>query len=100
VGRVEVIKEGDTLRIGLKPVSGPVPRHKVTVTMPQLRGLDVSGASHGTISGFGSTENLVLVVSGASKVTGDVTAGDTDFRVAGASTLQLEGSGNDMIRKP
>jgi len=64
--------------------------------MPQLRGLAASGASRGTISDFSSAENLDLDVSGASKVTGDITAGDADFEISGASTVQLEGSANNM----
>ena len=65
--------------------------------MPELSGLDVSGASRGTVSGFSSTEDLAITVSGASKVTGDIVAGNVDFGISGASTIQLEGSANDMV---
>ena len=75
---------------------GPVTL-KAAVTMPQLSSLAVSGASHGTVSDFSSAENLDLNVSGASKVTGDITAGDADFEISGASTVQLEGSANNMV---
>jgi len=64
--------------------------------MPELHGLLVSGASHGTVSDFDSTEDLDLTVSGASKVTGDIAAGDVDFNVSGASTVQLEGSAHNI----
>jgi len=37
------------------------------------------------------------MVSGASRVTGDITAGDVEFDISGASTIQLEGSANDII---
>ncbi|MFC1972584.1 head GIN domain-containing protein [Chloroflexota bacterium] len=96
--KVEVTKEGNTLKIGLKtiPSLGPVTL-KAEVTMPELHGLAVSGASRGTVSDFSSAENLDINVSGASKVTGDITAGDTDFEVSGASTVQLEGSANNMV---
>ena len=95
--KVEVTKEGNTLKIGLKtiPSLGPVTLN-AEVTMPQLHGLAVSGASRGTVSDFSSTENLDLNVSGASKVTGDITTGDVDFNVSGASTVQLEGSANNI----
>ena len=98
IEKVQVTKEGDTLKIGLKPTLslGPVIL-KVTVTVPQLRGLGISGASHGTISDFSSTENLGITVSGASMVTGDITAGNVEFVISGASTVQLEGSAKDMI---
>jgi len=115
---IEVSKEGKILKIGLKPriTFGSVTL-KAKITMPQLRGLDLSGATRGTVSGFSSTENVDLEVSGASslelvdisvgdvksdisgasKVTGDITAGDADFDVSGASTVQLEGSASDIV---
>ena len=98
IEKVQVTKSGDTLKIGLKTITvlGTVTL-QAAVTMPQLRGLEVSGASRGTISDFSSTEDLDIEVSGASKVTGDITAGDADFDVSGASTVQLEGSANDMV---
>jgi len=97
IDKVEVTKAGTTLKIDLKtiPRLGPVTL-KAEVTMPKLRGLAVSGASRGTVSDFSSTENLDINVSGASKVTGDITAGDADFEVSGASTVQLEGLANNM----
>jgi len=114
---IQVIKEGETLKIGLKTLTtlGPATL-KAKVTMPKLRGVDLSGATRGTVSGFSSTENLDIGVSGASsielvdisagdvkadvsgasKVTGDITAGDTDLDISGASTVQLEGSAGDI----
>jgi hypothetical protein len=95
---VEVTKEGNSLKIGLKTIAGLGPvALKAEVTMPQLHGLAVSGASHGTVSDFSSAENFDINVSGASKVTGDIAAGDADFDVSGASTVQLEGSANNMV---
>jgi len=85
--------------------------------MPQLLGLELSGATQGTVSGFSSTENVDIKVSGASsldmaemsagdvkfeisgasKVSGALTAGNVEFDVDGASTVQLEGSASDMV---
>jgi len=115
---IQVSKEGETLRIGLKTLTslGPVTM-KAVVTMPQLRGMDISGASKGSVSNFSSTENLDIEasgassvelvemsagdvefeVSGASKATGDITASDANFDVSGASTVQLEGSASDIV---
>jgi len=70
---------------------------RASVTMPQLHGLTVSGASRGTVSDFSSTEDLDIAVSGASRVTGNITAGNVEFDISGASTIQLEGSANDMV---
>jgi len=95
---VQVSQDGQTLKIGLKTVTwlGPVTL-RASVTMPQLRGLTVSGASRGDIYDFSSTEDLDITVSGASRVTGDITAGNIEFDISGASTIQLEGSANDMV---
>ena len=95
---VQVSKEGETLKIGLGTVQslGPVTL-RASVTMPQLHALTASGASHGTVSGFSSTEDLNITLSGASRVTGDITAGNAEFDIDGASTIQLEGSANDMV---
>jgi hypothetical protein len=94
---VLVSQDGQTLKIGLSRVIwvGPVTL-KASVTMPVLNGLDVSGASRGTVSDFSSTEDLDMTVSGASRVTGDITAGNVAFGISGASTIQLEGSANDI----
>jgi len=95
---VQVSQVGQTLKIRLGRVIwlGPVTL-RASVTMPQLHGLTASGASHGTISDFSSTEDLDITVSGASRVTGDITAGNAEFDISGASTIQLEGSANDMV---
>ena len=115
---IDVSKQGETLKIDLTTLTLLEPTTlKAKITMPQLRGLGLSGATRGTVSGFSSTENLDLEVSGASsldlvdisvgdvksdisgasKVTGDITAGDADFDVSGASTVQLEGSASDIV---
>jgi len=95
---VRVSQDGQTLKIGLGTVTwlGPVTL-RASVTMPQLSDLTVSGASHGTVSDFSSTEDLDITVSGISRVTGDITAGNVEFDISGASTIRLEGSANDMV---
>jgi hypothetical protein len=95
---VRVSQEGQTLKIWLGRVIwlGPVTL-RASVTLPQLSGLTVSGASRGTVSDFSSTEDLDITVSGASRVTGDITAGNVEFDISGASTIQLEGSANNMV---
>jgi len=95
---VQVSQDGQTLRIRLGTVRwfGPVTL-RASVTMPQLLGLTVSGASRGDIYDFSSTEDVDITVSGASRVNGDITAGNIEFDISGASTIQLEGSANDMV---
>lgn len=120
---IAVTKEGNTLRIYLKP------RHvftdftlgaktlKAKITMPALYGLNLSGASKATVTGFKSSKDFNLNVSGASsvdiddmevgdiefeisgasKVSGSVNASDVRFEVSGASEVELEGSANNII---
>jgi hypothetical protein len=98
IDHVQISRDGQTLKIRV----GGVPSFrrvtlKASVTMPQLDGLTVSGASSGTVSDFSSTEAVSIAVSGASRVTGDITAGDIGFDVSGASTIELEGSADNMV---
>jgi len=86
---IRVSKEGKTLKIGLKTISIRWPvTLKVEITMPQLRDLILSGATRGTVSGFSSTGNLDVGVSGASSLDlVDISAGDVKFDVSGASKV-------------
>jgi CBS domain-containing protein len=99
IDRVQISQDGQTLKItvGGAPTSFRSVTLKALVTMPQLGGLAVSGASRGTVSDFSSTGAVSIAVSGASRVTGDITAGDIEFDISGASTVQLEGSADDMV---
>lgn len=94
---VEAYKDGETLKLGLK--SGPhnFTTLKADIAMPNLNGLYLSGATRATVKGFNSSHNLIVWLSGASRVSGDITAHDAEFNVSGASTVRLEGSANDMI---
>jgi hypothetical protein len=98
VEHLDVGVSGDTLRIYLKPgigITGGVTL-KAKVTMPELTGLDLSGATHTTLGGFDSTKPLNGKVSGASTLRGDITSGDARFDASGASTVALQGSAQDL----
>jgi len=116
---IQVSKAGETLKIGIRPTIGQFSGTlRAEITMPQLHGLGLSGATHGTVSGFSSTENLDIEVSGASsldmsdiaagdiklglsgasKASGDITAsGDAQLNLSGASAVQLQGSASDLV---
>ena len=95
---VRVSQDGQTLKIRLETVpSLRLVTLRASLALPRLGGLTVSGASRGTVSYFSSTEDLDITISGASRVTGDITAGDIQFDISGASTIQLEGSANEMV---
>jgi len=97
---LKVSKEGETLKIGHSPHIGwrfrsASPRARIT--MPVLKGLQLSGATKGTISGFNSSEGFKLNLSGASSVTGEITAGDAEIDCSGASRVKLTGSAKDAV---
>lgn len=89
---------------------------KARITMPVIRGLSLSGASHGTMAGFESDNDLQLDVSGASRLTlnsveaanvelaiegasevkGKLVAADVRLTMSGASQIELIGTANDV----
>ncbi|HEY79316.1 MAG TPA: DUF2807 domain-containing protein [Dehalococcoidia bacterium] len=93
---IRVTKVGQTLDIGIEfpgitvTMFNVAPKLQAVITMPQLQGLDSSGATQGTVTGFRSDENLDVTVSGASTVElEDITTGDCTLEVSGASTMNL-----------
>ncbi|MFC1941015.1 head GIN domain-containing protein [Chloroflexota bacterium] len=120
---VAVSKAEGTLKIYLNP------RHiftdftlgaktlKAEITMPNLYGLNLSGATNGTVTGFESSDDFKLdvsgassldmddievgdaelEVSGASRVSGNMTTDDAEFKVSGASSIELSGSADNTI---
>jgi len=114
---IQVSKHGATLKIGIKPaVIFHSAIQRVEIIMPELLGLEISGATQGVVTGFESMEDLDIEVSGASslelegivagdmtfdisgasQVAGEVGAGDVELGVSGASTVRLWGTAGDM----
>jgi hypothetical protein len=98
VEHLQVVKEGSTLKIGLDPNRNYTASNatmEAEVTIPELTGLDLSSASHATISGFKSTNDLSVDLSGASSLVGDIEAAKTSFDLSGSSDANLSGSGQE-----
>jgi hypothetical protein len=92
---LEVVKQGNTLKIGLEPgrvLNVKKATMEAEVTMPEMTGLELSGASHAAITGFESTKAFDVNLSGASRLRGDIEAGDATFDASGASRVTLNGS--------
>ena len=122
---VSVTKERDTLKISLSPrhtftdFTLQAKTLKATVTMPSIYGLELSGASKGAARGFKSLDNfnldvsgassldmddikvgdLSMEVSGASRVSGNMTAADIKLELSGASKVELAGLADDIMLK-
>ena len=83
-----VSMSGDTLRVRLK---GNRIYNSVTleakITMPDLYRIDLSGGSQASITGFSSSHDLAINLSGGSGVAGDITAADADFNLSGGSGI-------------
>lgn len=94
---IEVEKSGDTLDIRLR---GTRFYHSVNlsakITMPNLYKIELSGGSQASITGFSSSHDFEVELSGGSQLTGDITAGDADFELSGGSQVNLEGVGDDL----
>ncbi len=88
---LRVDTSSDILRIGLKPF-----RHyrlqdvtlSAEVTLPALRGVELSGASRLSLSGFASDERFRADLSGASALEGELVAGDVSLDLSGGSRFE------------
>ena len=94
---VNVTKSGDKLKIGLdwnhnyRSVT-----LRAKITMPDLYKIDLSGGSRASITGFSSSHDFSVGLSGGSGVAGDIMAGDADFDLSGGSQVNLEGTADDL----
>jgi eukaryotic-like serine/threonine-protein kinase len=94
--QIKVVKDGTTLEISLDHGSyrlkSPL---KAEITLPAIVGLDINGASRGTLNGFQSERALAVKLSGASELTGGINVETIKFDVNGASALSLVGSAKE-----
>lgn len=96
---LKVEKSGSTLKIGLdSDYNYDLKRVtlKAEVTMSELTGLELSGASRANITGFASSKAFDVDLSGSSAVRGDIEAGDASFELSGSSDVNLTGSAGDV----
>ncbi len=94
---INVSKSGNTLRI--RPQWNRSFRSvtlRAKITMPDLFEIKLSGGSRASISGFTSSHDLSVGLSGGSSVTGDITAGDAYFDLSGGSQVNLQGAADDL----
>ena len=95
---IEVKTFDDTLRIRLRPFSSVGKATlRAEISMPELRGVDLSGGSRTEISGFESTDSFSLALSGGSDLKGDIVAGNVDVDLSGGSVVELEGTGKRLV---
>lgn len=80
---------GDTLKIYSKDNISPKMTINVKISMPELKGLDISGASSAAVSNAKS-DSLELEASGASKIKIDGEAKNLKSNTSGASSVDAE----------
>jgi len=95
---VIVEKKGRTLEIGLQNhrshCDGPL---EVEITMPDIQGVELSGASSAVLEGFSFKHDLALNLSGASQVEGLIETGNLKLNLSGASKVTMNGCGNNLL---
>ena len=87
--RLDVRKDGDTLKIGLDPGGYARMNLVARVTMPSLNSVEFSGGTRGEISGFTSTHDFEVVLSGGSWAIIEGSAGDLVIDASGGSTFNF-----------
>ena len=80
---------GDTLKISMRDRISPKNKIRIKISLPELNGLDISGASNAIVSNV-KTDSLRLEASGASKITIDGEANSLESEASGASRIDAE----------
>jgi len=98
--QIQVTQNGNTLMIDTQPGTTftGISNLAAQITMPELNSVVLSGATHGTTSGFRSTGPFVANLSGASSLEmTNLEVGNTTVDLSGASTFTAAGSANDLV---
>lgn len=82
--------DGDTLVISLKDKTNSKSKISVSVTMPALEALDLTGATNATVTGVKADE-LTVNATGAAKAKIDGVAKTLKIKALGASEVDAEG---------
>jgi hypothetical protein len=85
--------EEETLRIGIQAPANFFPTSlKITIGMPRIYTLNISGGTQVVMTGFKSTFNFDLKAAEGSTVDGILDAGNCSFDVSKTSRVTLKGS--------
>jgi hypothetical protein len=92
-----VYKSGSTLLIHYNSSANRKHATNISITMPNLRSANFSGASKSAINGFNGPELFEMTLSGASvsKINSDFSA--VQLEISGASNLVMQGSGEKIL---
>ncbi|MBD2701923.1 DUF2807 domain-containing protein [Spirosoma sp. BT702] len=93
---LDVYVRGGTLHAQYRNSRNRKYQTNFTITMPTLRGVEFSGATRSTVTGFSGLDNLDVTLSGASEGQFTVQATQMTVDLSGASTLRITGSGKGI----
>jgi len=96
---IEVKVEDGTLRVDNRKkikLLGNIKRVGLTITVPTIKEVDLSGATLSKITGFNNLNDLKVEISGASKTLIDINAKKLNLDVSGASKVELRGSATNL----
>jgi hypothetical protein len=89
IDKVQIGRTGDALHLGLAPYDFRTLTFKAVISMPDLYELTLLTGAHGEVSGFSSSQDFVLVLSGGSHVVMIGSAWDLDLKTSGGSHFDL-----------
>ena len=94
---LEVRHQDDVLKIYIDPPYSHIISHKtVRIAMPELRQIDLSMNSKGTISGFQSSEDFISNLSMGSSLSGDIEVKNLNCEIVSGSNIKLSGAADEM----
>ncbi|MBP9924475.1 MAG: DUF2807 domain-containing protein [Cyclobacteriaceae bacterium] len=90
---LRVLKNGNSLQLSFNQSKKRQYETSVTITMPVLNGISLSGASNARIAGYANSPRMDFSLSGASLAQVTMNINEIHFNLTGASQLRLQGQG-------
>ena len=94
---LDINKTGNTLKIGTSGGSISPTTLRVEISLPGIKGINLSSGCKAVITGFNSNETFSVTLTGGSVLTGDIVSGDVGFGISSGSMVTLSGSGRDLM---
>lgn len=93
---IETELVGTTLQIKSRSNINPTQGIRLTLTMPELRGIITSGPGDVAVKDIFSPQDLTLETSGPGNISGRFIAGKVSAEVSGPGTITLQGSAGEL----
>jgi phage shock protein PspC (stress-responsive transcriptional regulator) len=99
--KVDILTEGNTLKISYNEEEfwrkfNHKRRIKIKITLPELKDLDLTGATKAEVSGFSNTDDMNIALTGACDAEVSCHTSHMKVNVTGASKLRLSGTASHM----